>query len=142
MKKITWLLLGLLIGQPVLVFLGQGLLVTTVPVHFGWTADMWNLKANLNLQIALFESVLAPALILASRPLPTTSFIEPTRQWILPPKTTWLWWLFGMNWFILLSLFSVAAWISWCWQIWTVGCGLQIVAYMVNVAWGRHRPAR
>ncbi len=36
MKKSTWGLLGLLIGQPVLVYLGQSALLPAIPSHYGW----------------------------------------------------------------------------------------------------------
>ncbi len=141
-KKVTLLLLGLLVLQPLIIFLLQGVLVTTVPVHFGWTPDMWNVHSNSNLKIAMVESAVTPALILAFRALPGDLFIPATRQWIFSPKTTWLWWLFGMNWFVLLSLFSFAPWISWSWQIWTLFCGLQLLAYIVDQVRLNHRTTK
>ncbi|WP_260203301.1 hypothetical protein [Lactiplantibacillus plantarum] len=35
MKKITWGLLALLIGQPIIVYIGQAALLTTIPNHYG-----------------------------------------------------------------------------------------------------------
>ncbi len=63
MKKITWGLLALLIGQPIIVYIGQAALLTTIPNHYGllgaiaYTSDPYH-------YLAMFESMLIPALLL------------------------------------------------------------------------------
>ncbi|RDG28468.1 hypothetical protein DQM20_00255 [Lactiplantibacillus plantarum] len=60
MKKITWGLLALLIGQPIVVYIGQAALLTTIPNHYGllgaiaYTSDPYH-------YLAMFESMLIPA---------------------------------------------------------------------------------
>ncbi len=134
MKKITWVLLSLLIIQPLVIFLARGHLLAAVPVHYGLFGDTWTGLNGENLMIALYESAIAPLLLLASRCMPSSIFINPTRSWILTPKVIWLWWLFGINWLILLSLFSAASWISWGWQLLTLLGVIELIAYIVNVS--------
>ncbi|MEB3376453.1 hypothetical protein REH36_00555 [Pediococcus pentosaceus] len=109
MKKITWGLLALLIGQPIIVYIGQAALLTTIPNHYGllgaiaYTSDSYH-------YLAMFESMLIPALLLAIILL--NRYAAPF-VWSVILKGTLSWWLFGMNWFILISLFVQTSWLSW-----------------------------
>ncbi len=131
MKKITWGLLALLIGQPIIVYIGQAALLTTIPNHYGllgaiaYTSDSYH-------YLAMFESMLIPALLLAIILL--NRYAAPF-VWSVILKGTLSWWLFGMNWFILISLFVQTSWLSWGVFIWTLG-GVIILLIKLSGALG------
>ncbi|ALO04224.1 hypothetical protein ACN677_01830 [Lactiplantibacillus paraplantarum] len=114
MKKSTWGLLGLLIGQPVLVYLGQSALLPAISSHYGWLGAV-AYTSDPHHYFAMLESALIPAVLLAIMPL--NKRLSPL-LWLTIFRTNFSWWLFGMNWFILISLFVQATWLNWGSMTW------------------------
>ncbi|ETY74397.1 hypothetical protein [Lactiplantibacillus fabifermentans] len=136
MQKRTWFFVGLLLGQPLLVYLLRGQLLPAVPVHFGWLPNAWNQVATQNTWVAVGESALMPLLLIATRYLPAViTMIQTPHWWLLPPLQVWRWWLFGANWFVLISLFSDFAVVNAAWQVWTGVLVIQLLAYAGYIMW-------
>lgn len=129
MKKVTWGLLTLLIGQPIIVYIGQAALLTMIPSHYGllgaiaYTSDSHH-------YLAMLESMLIPALLLAIIPL--NRYAAPF-TWSTILKRTLGCWLFGMNWFILISLFVQASWLCWGIFLWSLGGAIVLLAKLLGV---------
>ncbi|QAR37782.1 hypothetical protein EQG59_07415 [Lactiplantibacillus plantarum] len=129
MKKATWGLLALLIGQPIVIYTAQRALLTTIPSRYGllgaiaYTSDPHH-------YLAMLESALIPALLIALKPL--NRYAAPY-TWSTILKRTLGWWLFGMNLFILISLFVQASWLSWGIFLWSLGGAMVLLAKLLGV---------
>jgi len=119
MKK-TRLLLSMLVGQSIVVLCLQHYLLAAVPIHYGLMTVAWNDLPAHNLEVALIASILIPIILLATQALSFTNVMPVTYSWRLQLKTCWFWWLFGLNWLVLISLFVNATWLNWIMLLWTL----------------------
>lgn len=93
----------------------------TISVTAGYSKSLWLVGrrrlyySDPHHYFAMLESALIPAVLLAIMPLNQRL---PPLSWLTIFRTNFSWWLFGMNWFILINLFVRATWLDWGSMTW------------------------
>jgi len=106
LTKFRWGLIGLILGQSVLVTLFRTKIQPPVATHYGlFGPDAWFAGSEQTYWVALSLVILVPLAVLALTTLPRPVF-RSRHWWLQAPRTVLIGWLGLSNFLILAELFS------------------------------------
>ncbi|MFC6295932.1 hypothetical protein ACFQH1_12035 [Lactiplantibacillus daoliensis] len=130
MKQLRWILISLIVGQPILVALFRTQIRRPVAVHYSlFGPDAWVRGDQQGFWVALTISFLLPLLILAMTTLPTTP-IQSGYWWLRSPREVFIYWLGVSDPVVLTNLYLNSKTLTMLWF------GINLLAILALLAYG------